>query len=137
MSHINDPAPSAHETVLRNRRQAEFEMDFFGRILQRHPCYVDVLKRQAELLTGYGRRQEALAYNQQLAAVLPKDPNVKYHLACALARLGQRDDAFQALSQALELGFRDFECLEFDPDLDSLREHPKYQALVRGQGMGI
>lgn len=137
MSHVNEPTPSARETVLRNRRQAEFEMDFFGRILQRHPWYVDVLKRQAELLSCHGRRQEALACSQQLAVVLPQDPGVKYHLACTLARLGRRDDAFRALSQALELGFRDFEHLESDPDLDSLREHPKYQALLGGQGMGI
>lgn len=137
MSHANEPTPSAHETVQRNHRQAEFEMDFFGRILQRHPIYVDVLQRQAELLSGHGRRQEALVCNQQLAVALPRDPRVKYHLACNLARLGHRDDAIHALSQALELGFRDFEHLEFDPDLESVREHPNYQALIRAAGTRV
>jgi hypothetical protein len=38
------------------------------------------------------------------------------------------------LSAALELGYRDFDHLESDPDLDSLRETAGYQALLKLHG---
>jgi tetratricopeptide (TPR) repeat protein len=136
MSHDERPNPNAQEKLAACRDQSDFELDFFGRILQRHPEHLEVVKRQAKLLVRYGRRGEALACDEQLAALLPTDPIVRYHLACSLAAVGRSEQAVRALSEAIELGYRDFEHLETDPDLDLLREHPQFQALLRGQGMG-
>jgi len=136
MSQPEGPPPDAERAIEKNRQQSEFEMEFFHHILARHPEYVDVLKRQAQLLASHGRRFEALACHERLAAFFPGDPQVRYHLACSLAAVGRTDDAVQVLADAIELGYRDFDHLESDPDLEALREHPQFQALLRGQGMG-
>lgn len=124
------PRP-ADQSVSKNRDQAEFEISFFGRILERLPAYVEVLRRQAELLSTSGRRSEGLACDALLARLLPDDAEVRYNLACSQASLGKADEAIDTLGQAIELGYRDIDHLESDPDLDSLRDHPRYLELLR------
>lgn len=116
-------------------QQQQFELEFFGRILQRYPEHLDVLRRQTRLLTNAGMRTAGLACDRRLASVLPQDPLVHYHLACSLAAVGETVEALQALQIAIEFGYRDFEHLEADPDLDSLRNHPRFVALLRSPGM--
>jgi Flp pilus assembly protein TadD len=126
--HSDPPAQS-------QRQQNEFEIDFFRRILARHPDHLDVLRQQAQLLTNSGRRVEGLACDRRLAKSLPRDPEVRYHLACSLAAVGRADEAVDTLLEAVELGYRDFEHLETDPDLESLHQHAQFQALLRGHGL--
>lgn len=133
-SFAGTPNPS-DEAASASRQQAEFEVEFFRRILQRHPEHLDVLRRQAQLLTGTGRRLEGLTCDRRLAALAPNDPEVRYHLACSLAAVGKSEEAIHTLIEAVELGYRDFDHLESDQDLESLHEHPLYQALLRGHGM--
>ena len=89
------------------RQQTEFEVDFFRRILARHPDHLDVLRQQAQLLTSLGRRVEGLACDRRLAHALPDDPEVRYHLACSLAAVGRSEEAIATLQEAVELGYRD------------------------------
>lgn len=53
-----------------------------------------------------------------------------YNTACARARLGQVDPALRALGQALELGYDDLKGVEKDPDLATIREHPRFVNLL-------
>jgi tetratricopeptide (TPR) repeat protein len=111
--------------------QIDFEIILYARILKRLPNYIDVLKRQAELLSGRNRHAEALECDQRLAHELPHDADVHYNLACSLASLAQVSAAVEALSTAFKNGYRDFEHVETDPDLDLLRKEPEFQALLK------
>ena len=64
--------------------------------------------------------------------LLPEDDLARYNLACSLARAGQADEAIDALSRAILLGYDDLAHMEADPDLESLRDHPDFQALLGG-----
>jgi adenylate cyclase len=135
MSSFETPQSSLEDAAQRKQRQLEFETELFRRILQRHPQHLDVLRQQSQLLTNSGRREEALACDRRLASALPSDPEVRYHLACSLAAVGLADEAIAALLEAVDLGYRDFDHLESDPDLDCLHTHPRFQALLRGHGL--
>jgi Flp pilus assembly protein TadD len=126
-----DP-PTADDAAQRQRQQIEFEIEFFRRVLARHPEHLEALRQQAQLLTSSGRREEGLACDRRLALALPHDPEVRYHLACSLAAVGEADEAVATLLEAVELGYNDFDHLESDPDLESLHEHSQFQALLRG-----
>ena len=80
-------------------------------------------------------RIDALTANglisQRLAEALPDDPTVHYNLACSLALLGRGQEALAALEWALGCGYGDVEFLLGDDDLASIREEPRFQALVR------
>jgi Flp pilus assembly protein TadD len=135
MGSFEQPQSRAEQAVETNRLQAEFEVEFFRRILERHPEHLEVLKRQARLLAAGSQRAEGLACDQQLVRLLPDDPDVHYHLACSLAAVGRLTEAVQSLLAAVELGYRDFDHLESDPDLQRLHALPQFQALLRSQGM--
>lgn len=71
-----------------------------------------------------------------MAAGLPpwaQHPGVaRYNLACGYARLGRKEDAIRLLGQAIEAGFKDKRQYETDADLQSLRDDPRFEALLRG-----
>ncbi|HWB01358.1 MAG TPA: hypothetical protein VG713_22865 [Pirellulales bacterium] len=116
---------------MRDQSQLDFDLAFYGRVLERAPNYLDVLRCQGELLTRKGLHREALAIDRRLARLLPDDPIVRYNLACSLALNGQIDAGLAELRLALEQGYEDLDYLQADSDLDNLRDDPRYHALLR------
>jgi tetratricopeptide (TPR) repeat protein len=53
-----------------------------------------------------------------------------YNTACAFALSGKRDAALDALKQAIDAGFYDWQWLEKDEDLASVRGEPRWKELV-------
>lgn len=115
--------------------QAEFEIEFFGRVLQRNPDQVDALRRQAELFATRGDYQQALNLDRRLVKLLPGCCLVRYNLACSLAMSGNTDEAVQTLQAAIERGYCDFAHMESDADLEPLRDHPGYVSLLARHGI--
>jgi tetratricopeptide (TPR) repeat protein len=109
----------------------EFEMQFFDRVLQRHPLYVDVLRRQAENLSRAGRYPELLDLDRRLVEVRPQDPVIHYNLACTLSRMGDLTASIASLRSAIRLGYDDLGHIETDPDLDAVRDLPEFRALLK------
>lgn len=116
--------------------QLDFDVEFFGRILERNADYVDVLRCQGELLTLRGDHARALSIDERLVQLRPGDVIIRYNLACSLALGNRPEEAVAALRAAIEQGYDDFPFLECDRDLDSLRSHPGFQALMKQYGIG-
>lgn len=130
-------AATTHPTLerMQSRSQVDFDLEFFGRILQRSPAFIDVLRCQGELLTRKGLHDDALRVDRQLARLLPDDCIVRYNLACSLALVGEVDEAIDELRAAFEHGYSDFGHLEIDGDLDVLRDQPAFQLLLEEFGL--
>jgi tetratricopeptide (TPR) repeat protein len=116
---------------LREQSQLEFELEFFGRILERDPLHVGTLRAQADLLARAGQYGRALQLDRRLVRLLPERPVPWYNLACSYAVLGMVEPAFAALQRAIDLGYRHLRHLCRDPDLKSLRRDPRFARLVR------
>ena len=112
--------------------QLDFDVDFFERLLIRRPNAVEVLRVLAELVSRKGLVARAVEIDRRLVDLLPDDCLARYNLACSLARAGRPDDAIDALSRAILLGYDDLAHMEADPDLESLRDHPDFHALLDG-----
>ena len=113
------------------QNQLDFEIDFFGRILERCPDYVDVLRVQGNNLTLKGRFAEGLSIDRRLVQLRPGDALAHYNLACSYALLKKIDGALKSLRKAIELGYRDFRYMREDRDLDALRHDPRFRQLLR------
>ncbi|MEZ4389272.1 MAG: hypothetical protein R3D98_17130 [Candidatus Krumholzibacteriia bacterium] len=61
---------------------------------------------------------------------VPRDPVMRYNLACLLARLGEPDGALAALRLALHDGYRRLDQIRQDEDLAALRDDPRLEALL-------
>jgi predicted esterase len=55
-----------------------------------------------------------------------------YNLACAAARAGSKNQALEALTRAIDLGFRNAAHVTQDEDLRSLHNEPRYLELIAG-----
>jgi hypothetical protein len=53
-----------------------------------------------------------------------------FNIACAYALSGKTDAALTALENAVTSGFRVRYYLEHEPDLDSVRQSPRFQKLL-------
>ena len=110
--------------------QLEFEVKFFDAILSRNENHVDTLRQQVELLSRLGRHQRALELDRRLVRLAPEDVVARYNLACSLSMVGEVDAAVDALDAALRLGYSDWAHLESDADLDAVRQHRGFDALL-------
>jgi hypothetical protein len=54
-----------------------------------------------------------------------------YNVACTYGVLGRSDEALDALEHAVSKGWGDKSWLEHDSDLDSIRESPRYKAILQ------
>ena len=70
-------------------------------------------------------------YAARAVAVDPTDPMVLYNVACLYSVLGRTEDCLTALEDAVNRGWGDKAWLEHDSDFDSVRNDPRYQALIR------
>jgi TolB-like protein len=73
--------------------------------------------------------ERAIELAERSLAIDPEDPMLLYNVACTFARLGKPDDALRCLVQAVDNGFGHKEWIDHDPDLEPLRDNPRFQAL--------
>ncbi len=112
--------------------QLDFDIDFFEKLLARKEDSVEVLRVLAELASRKGLVKRAVELDSRLVELLPDDFLARYNLACSLALAERPDEAIDALSRAILLGYDDLAHMESDPDLESLRDHPDFRALLDG-----
>jgi TolB-like protein/Flp pilus assembly protein TadD len=84
----------------------------------------------AVALCRLGDRVGGLEWAQRALAIDPEDMGVRYNVACLYALEGAAEKAIECLEQAVRAGFAQLEWIAHDPDLESLRGHPRYQALI-------
>jgi tetratricopeptide (TPR) repeat protein len=129
------PSPETSKRRLRYESQLDFEIDFFGRLLDRDPYFVDALRAQANNLAVKGQHARALQLDRRLVRLIPDDAIAWYNLACSYTVLGMIDPGLFALQRALELGYAHARRLRRDPDLKALRRDPRFDRLLRRFGL--
>jgi len=77
-----------------------------------------------------GDKKRAMQWAQRARELAGDDPSVLYNVACTLVLAGYPDDALDALEQAVAAGFGQRTWFEHDSDLDSIRDKPRFQALL-------
>ena len=63
----------------------------------------------------------------------PGDSAAIYNIACAHALMRNTDEALDWLGRAIQAGFDDPDHARNDPDLESIRDHPRFEALLKSK----
>ncbi|MBN1270096.1 MAG: hypothetical protein JXB04_10945 [Kiritimatiellae bacterium] len=127
-------ASSQHRKAARDEL---VEMEFLEALHRRRPQDVNILRALADLYTKVGRIEEGLKADLELVKLCPGECEAWYNLACSYALAGDRDRAFDVLSRAVDLGYRDQQWLIEDGDLDSLRHDPRFTRLLYRIALGV
>ena len=120
------PIDNKPEDIQENKQ----ELEFLQAIARRLPEDTDVMRALGDLYTRTGAYDDGLRVDERLSRLCAEDPVVWYNLACSLALSNRADDAFDALSRAVELGYNDYEGMKKDPDLASLHGDARFESIL-------
>ncbi len=98
--------------------------------LELYPDDARALYMGATDLVYLGQRELALQWAEQAEALDPHDPAVLYNLACTYSQLGLTDRALDCLEKGSLYGAGHRPWVEKDPDLDPVRNHPRFAAFL-------
>ena len=100
------------------------------RLLALNPLDVRVLSLGANALCDDGQAARAMEWSRRALDHQPDDPCVQLNAVCLYAHLGLKEEALTLLERAFARGCGKRDWVEHDPDYDSLRAEPRFQALL-------
>jgi TolB-like protein/Flp pilus assembly protein TadD len=99
--------------------------------LELNPDDARAVTMGAVSLLRVGKREAGLQWAERALEIDPDDPGIRYNVACLFALEGQKEKAISCLEEAFQAGFANKEWVEKDPDLDSLRDDPRFQTMLK------
>jgi len=99
--------------------------------LKLNPDDARALYMGANGLVALGEYERGLEWTSQALAMDPEEPMVLYNVACIQSLAGRIEDAIDSLERAVKSGLTQKSWLEHDSNLDPLRHHRRYQALIK------
>jgi len=100
--------------------------------LQLNPDDVRAVYMKSGSLAGIGENALALEWSNRALSMDPEEPSVLYNVACNYSLLNEIDKALDCIEKAFDKGFGHKEWMERDPDFASIKNHPRFKALMRG-----
>ncbi len=98
--------------------------------LELNPNDYRALYLSANALLGLGQEEAAKRNAARALEMRPDDPAVLYNLGCFYSLSGDLDKSIDCLERAVQHNFGLKEWFENDSDLDNVREHPRFTALM-------
>ncbi len=108
--------------------------ELFDVMLDRYPDVPEVLHWAAHLELARQQQDRAFALLQGALSLGWSDGDLLYDLACVHALKGERQPALDSLKEAIDAGYRNWDWIDQDPDLVSLRADPEYGRLMSAKG---
>ena len=98
--------------------------------LELHPDDARALYSGANCLCRLGERVRSLDWARRALAIDPEDCGILYNVACVYALQDKADEAIDCLQKAMAHAHWYKRWIQHDPDLNNLRDHPRFQALL-------
>ena len=115
----------AHETFQQALRRIDNH-------LQLNPDDVRAVYMKSGSFASLGDYAQALEWSDRALSMDPEEPSVLYNVACNYALINETEKALDCIEKAFDKGFGHKEWMEHDPDFASLKNHPRFKALMRG-----
>jgi Zn-dependent protease len=96
---------------------------------QRSPEYAAGAYKMLQIAAFHSGDYELSAEAGRQALERTSEPEVAYNIACAKARAGHDDEAMAWIKRAVEMGYRNGAAMASDPDLETLRSRPEFEAI--------
>jgi adenylate cyclase len=98
--------------------------------LELDPGDARALSLGSNAMRELGNDARAIEWSARSLAVAPDDLGVLVNAACFHARRGDKEKALSFLEQSFAKGFGKRDWVENDPDYDTLRDDPRFQAML-------
>jgi len=112
-------------------------LDRAERALAAHPDIPSPAALGATALAAIGERPQALEWAARALLIAPDDPLTQYNVACVYALLAEHEQAIDLLEQwSANTNQVTRKWLVNDSDFDGIRQHPRFQQLLRRAELG-
>jgi adenylate cyclase len=118
---LNDPR--AEQAARNSLKQAEH-------VLAHDPSNGAAMSFAVGALAALGEAERAREWIDRALLIDPDNLNMYYNFGCALAVLGDTEGALKMLQPALERRKGGLGMIEVDPDLESVRDDPRFQEMM-------
>ncbi len=113
------------QALIQEERWAE-AIEVFRTLTRQEPEQAQGWSLLGYSLHAAGDVDQALPYHLMAAEFPETAPAAMYNIACVYARRNKSDQAFEWLDRAWEKGFRNANAYRHDPDLNTLRDDPRF-----------
>ena len=96
-----------------------------------NPDDVRALYMGANALVALGEIDKSMEWATLALSMEPEEPMVLYNVACICSLAGKYKEAIEHLENAVRAGLRHKGWLDHDNNLDPLRDHPRFQTLLK------
>jgi tetratricopeptide (TPR) repeat protein len=93
--------------------------------------FLPALNDAAALYAHAGNESKALENLQKIVAIAPGRADAHYNAACMYARLQQPEEAIASLKTAIQKGYRKWDQIAADPDLENIRGTEAFKRLMQ------
>jgi adenylate cyclase len=101
------------------------------RVLADDPVNGAAISFAVTALAALGETERAKAWMQRALLIDPDNLNMRYNFACTLAsEMGDREGALAMLERSMKESKGSIGNAEFDPDLESLHDDPRFKAMI-------
>jgi serine/threonine protein kinase/tetratricopeptide (TPR) repeat protein len=100
------------------------------RHLELNPTGGRALSLGANALFSLGEHERAMAWCGRALELYPDDQGILINAACIHARAGRKEQALELLERTFAKGSGKRDWVDHDPDYDSLRDDPRFRALI-------
>ena len=98
--------------------------------IELHPDDARALYMGANGLVALGEREKGLEWARRARDIEPDEPMLLYNLGCIYSLAGEGEEAIDCLERAVARGLTQKGWFEHDSNLDPLRGHPRFKALM-------
>ncbi len=118
------------------QRAGRLGLERAERELSQHPENSSPAQLGALMLAYLGECDRAREWAARTLAIDPDDLNAMYNIACAYLNMGDQEAALDLLEKVLPIASVHRHWWTSDPDLDTIRDHPRYRRLVEMTAAG-
>lgn len=99
-----------------------------------HPDDARALYMGTNGLVALGEVERGLEWARRARDIAPEEPMLPYNLGCIYSLAGEIEEAIDCLERAVAHGLTQKGWYEHDSNLDALRPHPRFKALLNKLG---
>jgi Flp pilus assembly protein TadD len=115
------------------KQQFDKAVSDYSRAISLNPKFDKAYVNRGNAYWHLGKYEESFADYQMAIKLNPEDPNAYYNMACKHALRKNDSEACAWLQKAVEKGFRQWEFIKKDSDLDAIRTAPCYGEIMSGK----
>ena len=118
-------------------REYDSAIKEFSAAIEQYPKYVMAYNDRAAAFIRQKKFDEAKNDLDKALVIDPHNPVTYYNIAALYALQKRSSPALEYLDKALVLGFKDYDLLRTDPDLNNIRKTPEFRKMIEKHGVSV